>query len=240
MNVDFSIIIPAYEESSKIRKDIILADNFISANNLSGEIIVVDDGSKDDTSKTALDLKVNLKNDLTVLRNEINLGKGGAVRAGILCSKGKIVMYQDAGATIPMDNALIGLKMLRNNICDIAIGSRKLPGSIIQKEHEFDRAIISKVFRSSMRFLYKQLRPFTDTQCGFKIYNGDIARELFTTMAINGFMFEIEILLRTLKKKYRVAEFPVVWKCDRDSRIGLLKSPWRVLLDTVKIKKIGL
>lgn len=238
--MDLSIIIPAYEESLKIQKDIILADHFMDENKLSGEIIVVDDGSKDDTAEVAIQAKENLKNSLIVLRNKKNIGKGGAVKKGILQSKGNYVMYHDAGATIPMQNVMTGLEWLKNNNCDIAIGSRHLSESIINKGQEFDRAIISKIFRFLTRIVFKQLTPFTDTQCGFKIYKGNIARELYSKLVVAGFMFEIEILLSAIKKKYVIAEFPVEWKCDRDSRISLLKSPWRVVSDLLKIRKISL
>jgi dolichyl-phosphate beta-glucosyltransferase len=238
--MDISIIIPAFEEGSKIEKDIILADNFLNENKYHGEIIIVDDGSSDDTLQLALNIKSKLSNELIVLRNKKNLGKGGAVRKGILNSKGNFVLYQDAGATVPMQNALAGIKLLKNNTCDIAIGSRKLHTSKILKQQEFDRAIISKGFRFLMRLLFKQITPFTDTQCGFKIYRGDIARNIYAGASINGFMFEIEILLRALKNKYIVTEFPVEWRCDRDSRISLLKSPWQVVSDIIKIKKMNL
>ena len=238
--MDLSIIIPAYEESHKIRKDIILADNFLNENKFSGEIIVVDDGSMDDTFNSAAGCRINPENKLTVLRNESNLGKGGAVRRGILNSKGNFVMYHDAGVTVPISNALTGLALLKNNSCDIAIGSRKMPGSGIKKGQKLDRVVISKVFGFSMRILFGQLKQFSDTQCGFKIYKGDPARELYSESAVDGFIFEIEILLLALKKKYVVIEFPVEWRCDRDSRISLFRSPWRVLADLIKIKGIGL
>ena len=91
-----------------------------------------------------------------------------------------------------------------------------------------------------MRIIFKQLTPFTDTQCGFKIYKGDVARKLYSISIVDGFTFEIEILLRALKNKYIVMEFPVEWRCDSDSRISLFKSPWQVVADIIKIKKMDL
>jgi dolichyl-phosphate beta-glucosyltransferase len=238
--MDISIIIPAFEESVKIVADIIHADDFINENRLTGEIIIVDDGSRDATSETALELKEKLRNRLTVLRNDKNLGKGNAVKKGVLNSEGDLVLYHDAGSTVPLHNALAGIELLRNGNYDIAIGSRKLPESKIVKGQELDRKVVSKIFGFITGIFFGPVGKFSDTQCGFKIYKGDIARELYASLEVNGFMFEIEILLRALKKRYRVTEFPVEWRCDRDSRISLLKSPWKVFSDLLKIRKMEL
>ena len=238
--MDLSIIIPAFEESLKIENDIILADRFIEENNLKGEIIVVDDGSRDDTFDAAMNSRGKLKSNLIVLKNGKNLGKGGAVKRGILSSKGDLVLYQDAGATVPMHNALAGMELITKGRSDMAIGSRKLPDSKILKKQEPDRALISKIFKFLMKIFFRELSVFTDTQCGYKIYNGKIAREIYSELETSGFIFEIEILLRALRKNYRVVEFPVEWSCDRDSRITLLKSPWKVISELNLIRKMNL
>ncbi|MBI3125588.1 MAG: glycosyltransferase [Ignavibacteriales bacterium] len=231
-----SIIIPAYNEEKKIEKDILLADKFILGQNLSGEIIVVDDGSSDATFEKANSTLEKMQTSLTVLKNKNNFGKGYTVKRGILEAKGEYVAYCDAGSTVPFSNLLIGLNLLMNKECDISHGSRMMPGSVIRVSQEKDRKFSSSVIRFLVTKFLGVPISLTDTQCGFKIYKSEAAKELFSKLRTNGFMFEIENILRAIKRNYSVKEFPVEWSCDRDSRITFLKTPWRVLFDIVRIK----
>lgn len=231
-----SIIIPAYNEEKKIEKDILLADKFISEQNLSGEIIVVDDGSSDATFEKAIGTREQIQTSLTVLKNKNNFGKGYTVKRGILEAKGKYAAYCDVGATVPLSNLLTGLQMLADNECDIAHGSRMLPGSLIKISQEKDRKLTSSVIRFLATKFLGAPKHLTDTQCGFKIYKSEAAKKLFSKLRTNGFMFEVENILRAEKNKYKIKEFPVEWSCDRDSRITLLRTPWKVLLDLARIK----
>jgi dolichyl-phosphate beta-glucosyltransferase len=231
-----SIIIPAYNEEKKIEKDILLADKFITEQNLSGEIIVVDDGSSDATFEKAIGTREQIQTSLTVLKNKNNCGKGYTVKRGILEAKGEYSAYCDAGATVPLSNLLTGLQMLADNECDIAHGSRMLPGSLIKISQENDRKLTSSVIRFLATKFLGAPKHLTDTQCGFKIYKSEAAKKLFSKLRTNGFMFEVENILRAEKNKYKIKEFPVEWSCDRDSRITLLRTPWKVLLDLARIK----
>lgn len=231
-----SIVIPAYNEEKKIEKDILLADKFFTEQKINGEIIVVDDGSTDLTFQKANDARKRISITLSVIKNEKNCGKGYAVKRGMLEASGEYIAYCDAGATVPLNNILIGLNQLTNNECDIAYGSRMLSGSIIKISQEKDRKLSSSVIRFLVTKFLGVPKHLTDTQCGFKIYKGEVAKELFSKLRTNGFMFEVENILRAEKNKYRIKEFPVEWSCDRDSRITFLKTPWRVLLDIFKIR----
>ncbi|KAF0151783.1 MAG: glycosyl transferase [Ignavibacteria bacterium] len=231
-----TIIIPAYNEEKKIEKDILLADEFLAANNIQGEIIVVDDGSSDATYSKAELLKEKISSRILVLRNEINLGKGSAVKKGMIEASGEFRAYCDAGATVPYNNLLTGMKLLEDNICDIAHGSRMLPDSVIKISQAKDRKFSSAVIRFLVVKLLGVPNLLTDTQCGFKIYKTEAAEKIFPMLNTNGFMFEVENILRAIKNNLRITEFPIEWRCDRDSRITLLKTPWKVLLEIVKIK----
>ncbi|OGU66782.1 MAG: hypothetical protein A3J84_02055 [Ignavibacteria bacterium RIFOXYA2_FULL_37_17] len=231
-----SIIIPAYNEEKKIEKDILLADKFILGQNLSGEIIVVDDGSSDATFQKANSTREKIQTRIKVLKNKNNFGKGYTVKRGILEAKGEYVAYCDAGSTVPFSNLLIGLNLLMNKECDIAHGSRLMPGSVIRVSQEKDRKFSSSVIRFLVTKFLGVPISLTDTQCGFKIYKSEAAKELFSKLRTNGFMFEVENILRAIKRNYSVKEFPVEWSCDRDSRITFLKTPWRVLFDIARIK----
>lgn len=229
--MNLSIIIPAYEENLKIRDDILSADDFLTQNRIVGEIIAVDDGSADNTFESANSLKSKTNSNLTVIKLSSNIGKGGAVSEGMKISKGDIVMYADAGLTVPYENALTGMDLIRTGKCDIANGSRKMNSSKIIKGQDFDRRFISNIFGYLVKSLLHIPKEMTDTQCGFKVYNGKVARELFQKLNITGFLFEIEIILLAMKKDYKIVEFPVTWKCDRDSRLSISKSSRKIISD---------
>jgi dolichyl-phosphate beta-glucosyltransferase len=237
--MDISIIIPAYNESKKIGLDIEAAFMFLTNNNLSGELIVVDDGSIDGTSITAKEAAAGLPENIEVkiLSYNEHKGKGYAVRTGIINSKGSYVMYADSGRCVPFDYILKGLDLLKGGDCVIAHGSRKLSSSRILKKQSAYRRFLSMVFHRLVICCFGIPSELTDTQCGFKIYSGNIARQLYEKCVTNGFMFDIEIILRALKKGYTIKEFAIEWSCDRDSRLLPGKNLLNIFSELRAIKK---
>ncbi|MHC4700304.1 MAG: glycosyltransferase, partial [Planctomycetota bacterium] len=124
--MDFSIVIPAYEEARKIAKDVESAAAFLARNDFSGEVIVVDDGSRDDTAEVAENTEVSPDVKLQVIRYEKHRGKGYAVRKGMEHTSGEYAMFADSGSCVPYDDCLEGLDLLKYGTCDIAHGSRKM------------------------------------------------------------------------------------------------------------------
>ena len=234
--MDISIVIPVFEESKKIAADINAASQFLQANNLTGEIIIADDGSKDGSAEVAQSTPVPPKVTLKVVRSERNRGKGCAVRGGITKSSGQYVMFADCGCCVPYPHVLDGLKLLRDRSCEIAHASRKLAQSKIHRHQPLRRRICSALFRQVMIYFMKMPPEITDSQCGFKIYNGDVARRLYSECITDGFMFDIEIILRAKKENYRTMEFPIQWTCDRDSRLSLSRSFFSVIRELLAIK----
>jgi len=234
--MDLSIIIPAYNESNKIATDVLAASEFLEHHMRSGEIIIVDDGSTDDTQVHA-ELPVPPRIKLDVIRYDTNRGKGYAVKQGMLRSSGDLVMFADSGLCIPYENALRGIKAIQQGRCELAHGSRKLPESRIIKKHLKSRQITSFLFKLLLRIWLHVPHRLTDTQCGFKIYKGDIARELYSESIIDGFQFDIEIILRAVHKGYRILEFPVDWSADPDSRLNIAKMPRAILHELCILKK---
>jgi len=236
--MDISIVIPVFNESKKIGADIKAASAFLKDNHLAGEIIIVDDGSDDGTSEVAKNVTVPAKINLKVISYDEHRGKGHAVRSGITKTSGDYVMFADSGCCVPYGYALDGLKLLKSGACDIAHGSRKLPESKIQRPQGLYRRICAGIFRWVVNNNIKISSELTDTQCGFKIYRGDVAGTLYGQCVTDGFMFDLEIIMRAEKQGYRIKEFPVDWTCDRDSRLSPARSLWRVLSELISIKRI--
>jgi dolichyl-phosphate beta-glucosyltransferase len=235
--MDLSIVIPAFEECRKIARDVEAAATFLQANKLVGEVVVVDDGSSDGTAEAARAVRMPSTVKLNVIRYEQHRGKGCAVRTGMNATGGKYAMFADCGLCIPYGNALLGLEMLNDGTCDLAHGSRRHIASDILRAQPWHRRVLSRAFKSSVRMLLRIPRELTDTQCGFKMYRGDVARELYRQCITDGFMFDIEIILRAVKKGYRIGEFPVEWTCDFDSRLSVARTPWPVLSELRRIRR---
>lgn len=235
--MDLSIIIPAFEESRKIARDIEAAAEFIEAHSLKGEILVVDDGSQDRTAEAAREVQVPPAVKLNVIRYEQHRGKGYGVRTGMMASTGKYAMFADCGLCIPYGNALQGLELLQSGQYDIAHGSRRHIQSDILQDQPWHRRFLSRTFKFTVRTMLGTPRELTDTQCGFKVYKGDVARELYGQCTTDGFLFDIEIILRAVRRGCRIAEFPVEWACDPDSRLSVAKTPWPVLAELYKLKR---
>ena len=235
--MDISIIIPAYNESNKIGCDIEGAAAFLKDNRLSGEIIVVDDGSKDDTAKAANNAQISPEVHRKVISYERNRGKGYAIRQGMKVSEGKYVMFADSGTCVPYEEVLRGLELLKNGRCDIAHASRKIRTSHIERSQSWYRKGLSWFFHWFVIIFMRIPTELTDTQCGFKLYRGEIGRELYRQCKTDGFMFDIEIVIRAQKEGYCIKEFPIDWTCDRDSRLSLTRTPLHVLTELISIKR---
>jgi dolichyl-phosphate beta-glucosyltransferase len=234
-----SIVIPAFNESGKIGNDIVAACEFLGRKGIGGEVIVVDDGSSDKTAEEATDAGKQYKDsvEVKVISDKVHRGKGFAVRSGIKETTGGYVMFADSGNCVPYDNALRGLEMLTTDVCDIAHGSRKLTGAYIEKDHGLYRHICSELFHIFVVKVMKVPAALTDTQCGFKIYRGEVAKRLYEQCQTDGFMFDIEIIMRAIAQGYRIKEFPVYWACDLDSRFSPAKSLRNILRELLKIRK---
>ena len=232
-----SIVIPAYNESNKIGRDIAEACEFLFSNEMSGEIIVFDDGSSDDTLKIAEAAKETTKCVLRVLGGGENRGKGYAVKKGIQASCGDYVMFCDSGSCVPYRDAIWGLELLSVGSCDIAHASRKLGAATILRAQPWHRRAASNFFRFVMRLVMGLPGHLTDSQCGFKVYKGDAARELYGECVSDGFLFDIEIIIRANRKGYKIQEFPIEWRCDPDSRLSMVRTPFSVIWEMFKIRR---
>jgi dolichyl-phosphate beta-glucosyltransferase len=191
---------------------------------MTGEIIVVDDGSFDQTSKVASNTSGDKGVSLKIIAYKEHTGKGKAVKKGIMEAGSDFIMFIDSGNCVPYENIRRGIDLLNNGECEIAHGSRFLSESLINRPRKNYRKLVSFLFRKYIRILSGIPNILTDTQCGLKIYPKEIAHELYTACISDGFLFDVEIILRAREKGYRIMEFPIEWTSDPDSRLSVSRT----------------
>ena len=234
--MDISVVIPLLNEEESLPELSAWIAKVMNENNYTYEVLFIDDGSTDGTPKIATETQVNENVQLSVLTDGEHYGKGHAVRKGILQSNGNIVMFMDSGKTVALDFISQGLDKIQNGESQIVLGSRHLPESLILKPLVWYRRLVSHFFKIFIKLIFPSIRGFSDTQCGFKMYDGSVARKLYSDSLIHGFLFDIEILKRAKKNQFAIHEMPIEWICDRDSRLSFFPTIWEVLRDIWKLK----
>lgn len=230
-DLDISVIIPAYNEESRIGTSLLYALEFLYNTGISFEILVIDDGSSDNTSGVA----GSIDNSIKVLVQPRNMGKGAAVRRGMLESKGKIRIFSDADFSTPIYELPKILASL-NDGYDICIGSRALRPELIKKHQPFYREFMGKTFNKIIQVLL--FRGIKDTQCGFKGFTEKSAEQLFSNSVIDGFGFDVEILYLARKYGFKVKEEPVEWYNDQRSTVSPIKDSLKMIAEIFRIRKI--
>ncbi|MGH7718359.1 MAG: dolichyl-phosphate beta-glucosyltransferase, partial [Gemmatimonadaceae bacterium] len=233
---DVSIIIPAYNEEARLERTLRQAVEYFRASERAFELIVVDDGSRDRTSTVARELAAEYS-ELRLIRLAANRGKGHAVRAGVLNAQGRYVLFADADAATPFQE-IERLDAALASGADVAIGSRAGEGSGVRVKKRFYRHIIGRTFHALVSAL--TVRGIRDTQCGFKLFRGEVAQELFSRMRMNGFSFDVELLLIAQRRRYVIAEVPVNWTHQPGSRVNLMLDPLKMGRDLFIIRSHAL
>ena len=234
--MDLSIVIPVFNEGRKIDKDIRMASQFLVMNNISGEIIISDDGSTDDTLNVPEKIFSKASVPVRIIDNKKHYGKGNAVRSGILEAMGEMVFFIDSGACVSYEDILPGINLIKDGNSEIVHGSRFLPGSFITRKKQWYRQVLSYLFRKFIHYCVKIPYDLTDTQCGLKVYKKDIGQELYRQCITKGFMFDIEIILRAKKAGYTIHEFPITWTADPDSRLSITGIFFSMISELKRIK----
>lgn len=235
--MDLSIIIPAYNEEKRIEKTIqnivsYLAKKF--ADNY--EIIIVDDRSKDKTVEIVK--KLSRENEkIKIMVDEENYGKGYSVKKGMLNAQGKYLLFSDADLSTPIEE-LDKLLFWIEKGYDIAIGSRSLKDSQVIVHQPFYREMMGKIFNKLVKIWC--LSDFVDTQCGFKLFKKEVAKEIFTQTKINRFAFDVEILYLAKRNGLRVKEIPVCWINSPASRVNPIFDSLKMLIDLLRIRFLHL
>lgn len=228
-----SIVIPAYNEEQRLPKtlDEILA--WIAQRNFSFcEVIVVDDGSRDQTAAIVKNL-AKAHSSVRLLSNPGNRGKGYAVRHGMLKAEGEWILYTDADLSAPIDKFEKLSRAAFENNAAVAIGSRAVDRSLVVVHQPALRELSGRCFNLVMRLVTGL--PFRDTQCGFKLYRADAAREIFSRQRQDGFSFDVEDLLIAHKLGIKTVEVPVRWANVEGTKVGLHQGV-KSFVDLLKIR----
>ncbi len=226
-----SVVVPAYNEEERLQRSLMAIDAYFEQAGIDFEILVVDDGSSDGTAAAAESFLRSGHGRL--LRSPENLGKGHAVRTGVLAARGRWVLTTDADLSTPIaEHAKLSEAVLSRDL-DVAIGSRALTTSQVEVPQHPLRQFMGRCFNPIARWLTGI--QFRDTQCGFKLFDTQRTRPLFEKMVVNGFAADVEFLMLGVRFGLRIAEIPVVWRNAPPSSVSLVADPPQMALDVIRM-----
>lgn len=227
-----SVVIPAYNESSRLPTTLARLRDYLDSAGEPYEVLVVDDGSSDDTVAQAEAAAAEWP-QLCVLRLSRNKGKGAAVRAGMLAASGEQRLFTDADLSAPIEE-LPKLRAHLGPTCQVVIGSRAVAGSVIEEHQPGRRETMGRVYNKMLQFV--ALRGLNDTQCGFKLFTADAAEKCFGPLRTLRFGFDAEVLLRARRLGLGIAEVPVRWGHREDSRVSAMRDSLRTLYELMVLR----
>ncbi len=228
----YSIIVPAYNESARISGTLERILEHLNAQKWSAEIVVVNDGSRDHTNDVVSQYAAEHP-QVRLIQNPGNQGKGFAVRNGMLNARGKVLLFTDADLSSPIEEATKLFAALEKG-ADVAIGSRWLDPSLQFQRQSLKRQIMSRAYNLFIRGVLTF--PYRDTQCGFKAFTRRAAEVIFPLQRIQRWGFDAEILYLAHHHKFKVAEVPVAWGHDERSKIHPWRDGFYMGLDTLKVR----
>jgi dolichyl-phosphate beta-glucosyltransferase len=228
-----SVVIPAYNEAERIGPTLDKIRNYLAAKRFPAEVVVVDDGSTDDTP-VLLRAAAARWPELRTLTNQANRGKGFSVRRGALEARAAFVLFTDADLSAPIEEADKLLAMLESAHADAAVGSRALDRSLIGVRQHWRREYAGRFFNLLVR-LFTGLK-IHDTQCGFKLFRRDSTRRAFEALQVAGFGFDPELLFLIQRGGGRVVEVPVRWNNNPATKVHFLRDSTRMFLDLIALR----
>ncbi|HEY8021668.1 MAG TPA: dolichyl-phosphate beta-glucosyltransferase [Thermoanaerobaculia bacterium] len=225
-----SVVIPAYNEAERLGPSLDRALEYLERRGGSFEVLVVDDGSSDATGRVAA---AYADRNVRLLTHPRNRGKGAALRTGVAATGGDRVLVSDADFSTPIEE----LPKLERRLADadLVLGSRAAPGADVRERQPLYRELMGKTFNLLIRIL--GVRGLRDTQCGFKLLRGEVGRELFAEMEIDGFAYDVEMVWLARQHGYRVVEVGVVWVNSAASKVDPIRSSLAMFRDVIALRR---
>lgn len=230
--IELSIIIPAYKEEKRISTVLSAIEKYVKNNEFKVETIVVVDGSPDKTAEVAESFVEGIPG-LRIIDRKENLGKGATVREGVLAAKGKYILFTDADNSTPIDQVSKLLPFM--NRYEVVIGSRYIEGGKIAIPQSIVRRAGSRVLNVIIQTI--AIYGIRDTQCGFKLFQSEPAREIFSRTTLTNFSFDIELLAIAKKLGYKIKEVGINWYDNPHSTVSPIKDGWQMIKDAWHIRK---
>jgi len=227
-----SLIIPAYNEDARVGSALETVEDYLNSTSYTYEIIAVDDGSSDNTREILLDCAARISS-MRVVSYSPNQGKGYAVRQGVFAARGDYVAFSDADLSAPIDEMPKLLEAIHRGY-DVAIGSRATRGSQLVVHQPRFRELGGRGLNLIIRAL--AVPGIHDTQCGFKLFTAEAAREVFSRSFVNGWGFDVELLYLARRFGYSVAEVPIRWAHAEGSKVRPFRAAVRIIRDVLAMR----
>lgn len=236
MPISLSIVVPAYNESARLGSSLPQILEYLHQYQSESELIVVDDGSTDSTADIARSVLAGSDRVRTsVLSYQSNLGKGRAVRLGLLASRGEVALFSDADLSTPMTETPKLVEPILRGDCDLALGSRALDRRLIGVHQPWRREQGGRVFNLVVRLATGL--PFWDTQCGFKAFRMSACRPIIEGATIDRFGFDVELLYVAYRAGLRLKEIPVHWDHNEGSKVDVASDSLKMLAEVMLIRR---
>ena len=227
-----SVVVPAYNEELRLPRTIEQIERYLDDKHVDYELILVDDGSADRTRQ----LMESAGQRHSSVRVEVlpqNRGKGRALAVGVAAARGDEILLTDADLSTPIEE-LDKLQAALDAGAGVAIGSRALRASRVEVSQPLYRVLMGKGFNLIVQAVL--LPGIWDTQCGFKLFRADVARQVFAGLSTDGFGYDPEVLYRARKKGYRIAEVPVVWRNSAETKVRPVRSSLDMLRHVIRVR----
>ena len=230
----FSVVIPCFNEAARIGQTVRATLEYLNSASPESELIVVNDGSTDETSTIARNALAPAKIEARLLENFPNRGKGAAVGRGLLAAQRPIGLFFDADLSTPLSEIPKVIEPIANGDVDLAFGSRALDRSLIGQHQPWRREQAGRVFNLLVRIATGM--PFWDTQCGFKAFRLDVCRPILEAARIEGFAFDVELLYLADRAGLCLREIPVRWNHAEGSKVQFIHDSLRMLREVIALR----
>jgi dolichyl-phosphate beta-glucosyltransferase len=228
-----SVVVPAYNEAQRIGSTLARIREYFQAQSYPVELIVVDDGSRDETVAVAREALAGFPRG-EVISYKPNRGKGHAVRTGIVATAGDYVLFTDADLSTPIEEVERAFRLLEEGGVDMVLGSRAAGTTVVRKQPLYRR--LAARFFNLVRDAIVPTTGIADTQCGFKLFRGEMARDVFRRQRVDRFMFDVETVYLASRLGYRYAEMPVAWADVPGSKVRVVRGALELLPELLSIR----